>query len=89
MARGEIVVHDAGAAFSVPGLRAQAAQLTPSEIVASLRKPPSNLVNADASGIHAVAFAVTFRFAPRCGLFISSVICAPLTLGCARRNTST
>jgi hypothetical protein len=33
-------VHDAGAAFQVPGLRPQAARLSPSEIVALLRNPP-------------------------------------------------
>ena len=41
MARGEIVVHDAGSRFSVPGLRAQSARLTPSEIVALVRKAAS------------------------------------------------
>ena len=41
MARGEIVVHDAGSRFSVPGLRAQSARLTPSEIVALVRKTAS------------------------------------------------
>ena len=41
MARGEIVVHDAGTRFSVPGLRAQSARLTPSEIVALVRKAAS------------------------------------------------
>ena len=40
MSRGQIVVHDAGAAFQVPGLRPQAARLSPSEIVALLRNPP-------------------------------------------------
>jgi dienelactone hydrolase len=41
MARGEIVVHDAGSRFSVPGLRAQSARLTASEIVALVRKAAS------------------------------------------------
>jgi hypothetical protein len=40
MSRGQIIVHDAGAAFQVPGLRPQAARLRPSEIVALLRNPP-------------------------------------------------
>jgi hypothetical protein len=38
MARGEIVVHDAGSRFSVPGIRAQSARLTPSEIVRLVRR---------------------------------------------------
>ena len=41
MARGEIVVHDAGSRFSVPGLRAQSARLGASEIVARVRKAAS------------------------------------------------
>jgi hypothetical protein len=41
MARGEIVVHDAGSRFSVPGLRAQSARLAASEIVALVRKAAS------------------------------------------------
>jgi hypothetical protein len=41
MARGEIVVHDAGSRFSVPGLRAQSARLTASDIVALVRKTAS------------------------------------------------
>jgi hypothetical protein len=41
MARGDVVVHDAGSRFSVPGLRAQSARLTTSEIVALVRKAAS------------------------------------------------
>jgi dienelactone hydrolase len=41
MARGEIVVHDAGSRFGVPGLRAQSARLTASEIVGLVRKAAS------------------------------------------------
>jgi hypothetical protein len=41
MARGEIVVHDAGPRFSVPGLRVQSARLTASEIAALVRKAAS------------------------------------------------
>ena len=41
MARGEIVVHDAGSRFSVPGIRAQSARLSTSEIVALVRKAAS------------------------------------------------
>jgi hypothetical protein len=40
MSRGHVIVHDAGAAFQVPGLRPQAARLSPSEIVTVLRNPP-------------------------------------------------
>jgi dienelactone hydrolase len=39
MARGPIVVHDAGPRFSVPGLRAQSARLTASEIAGLVRQP--------------------------------------------------
>jgi hypothetical protein len=41
MARGQIVVHDAGSRFSVPGIHAQSARLTASEIVALVRKAAS------------------------------------------------
>ncbi len=41
MARGEIVVHDSGPEFSVPGLRAQSSRLTASQIVALVRKASS------------------------------------------------
>jgi hypothetical protein len=41
MARGEIVVHDAGSRFSVPGIRAQSDRLSTSEIVALVRKAAS------------------------------------------------
>jgi hypothetical protein len=41
MARGEMVVHNAGPAFSVTALHPQAAKLSANEIVALLRKSQS------------------------------------------------
>jgi hypothetical protein len=42
MSRGEVVVHNGGAAFNVPALHPNAAKLTSAEIVAILRKSSSN-----------------------------------------------
>jgi hypothetical protein len=42
MSRGEVVVHNGGAAFSVPTLHPNAAKLTSAEIVTILRKSSSN-----------------------------------------------
>ena len=41
MARGEIVVHNAGPTFNVTGLRAQSGRLAPSDIAALVRKAAS------------------------------------------------
>ncbi len=41
MARGEMVVHNAGQSFSVPGLHPQSAKMSTAEIVALLRKSHS------------------------------------------------
>jgi hypothetical protein len=42
MATGEIVVHNASGTFTVPALKPRAAKLTSAEIVAIVRKAPSN-----------------------------------------------
>jgi hypothetical protein len=42
MSRGEVVVHNGGAAFNVPALHPNAAKFTPAEIVAILRKSSLN-----------------------------------------------
>jgi hypothetical protein len=42
MSRGDLVVHNAGAAFNIPSLHPKAAKLTPTEITAILRKSPSS-----------------------------------------------
>jgi hypothetical protein len=41
MSRGEIVVHNAGSKFNVPGLRAQAASLTAADIATLVRQAAS------------------------------------------------
>jgi len=41
MASGQLIVHDAGTAFTVKGVDSRAAKLTPAEIVAVLTKPRS------------------------------------------------
>jgi hypothetical protein len=42
MSRGELIVHNAGATFHVPALHPRNAKLTAAEIVAIVRKSPSN-----------------------------------------------
>jgi hypothetical protein len=41
MTAGQLVVHNAGTSFSVKGVDARAAKLTPAEIVALLTRPRS------------------------------------------------